>query len=532
MHYQAALQASPGPQAQLGVANALYQLGRFGEAYEAYDQGQRDYGSKLAPADKTTAATRLKELTAKTGWLSVRVSESGAQVDLDGKALGTSPVPALVRVLVGSHEVRVSKAGFVSFSSRAEVAADGKAVVDATLVREATQGHIAVQASEPLRVTVDGVDVGATPWEGDVAAGPHEIGGHSSTASALSQQITLKPGERSAITLVVAATAAHLQVRTSDGKGLIYVDGVVKAEGAFAADVGPGPHSVLVTREGYERFEKALTLAPRDTWAETVTLKPVGGTGGEVKPGERAFEGIYGGFGLAGLFEVGGQGTELETRCDTLGASSCETPSPMGGGAFGYLGWTWNPVGFELMLGGSGDTVQQTAHFNGVNHSGTVLPVSAPGRDEKFTFARFGGLATLRVRASFQNDFVRGTVAGGLGVSYKQMLMKRETTATDNTGRHDSYVPDGISYVSPAISLEGAVQLRISGAVAIALGLEMWADNASIWGTNAAPQASGHVLANPNRPDVLPAPIPTPQYHFASGSQIFLGPFLGMQFGP
>jgi len=486
-HYQAAQQASPSPQAQLGAANSLYQLGRLGEAYEAYDQAQRDYAAKLGAADKATVAARLKDLAAKTGWLSVRVNEVGAQVDVDGKTLGTSPVPVLVRVPVGPHDIRISKAGFSPFASRAEVAPDGKAVIEANLVREATQAHLVVQASEPLRVSVDGVDVGSTPWEGDVAAGAHEIGGHSSTATALPQQVTVKPGDRSAVSLVVAATAAHLQVRTSDGKGLIYVDGAVKAEGAFSADVGPGPHTVVVSREGYERFEKALTLAPRETWAETVTLKPTGGGGGEVKSAERAFDGIYGGFGLAGLFGVGGQGTEIETRCDTLGASSCDAPSPIGGGAFGYVGWTWNPVGFELMLGASGDTVQQTAHFSGVNRAGTVLPISAPARDEKFTFARFGGVAAVRVRASFQNGLLRGTVAGGLGVSYKQMLMKRESTATDGTGRKDTYVPDGVSYTSPAISLEGALQLRVSGALAIALGLEMWADNASIFGSNAAP---------------------------------------------
>jgi hypothetical protein len=33
-------------------------------------------------------------------------------------------------------------------------------------------------------------------------------------------------------------------------------------------------------------------------------------------------------------------------------------------------------------------------------------------------------------------------------------------------------------------------------------------------------------------PGVNPLPIPTPQYHFATGSQIFLGPFVGLQFGP
>ena len=36
-----------------------------------------------------------------------------------------------------------------------------------------TRGHISVRApgSEPLRVIVDGLDMGATPWEGDLPAG-------------------------------------------------------------------------------------------------------------------------------------------------------------------------------------------------------------------------------------------------------------------------------------------------------------------------------------------------------------------------
>ena len=151
-----------------------------------------------------------------------------------------------------------------------------------------------------------------------------------------------------------------MQVRTSDGKGTIFVDGVAKGEGAYAADVTPGPHTVVVTREGFQRYEKAISLAERQTWAETVTLDPVAATGAVATEGERGLEGIYGGFGLFGASGVGGMGTELATDCANLGASSCSTPSPLGGGAFGYVGYSWNPVGFELMLGGEGDTVKQT----------------------------------------------------------------------------------------------------------------------------------------------------------------------------
>ncbi len=526
-HYQAAMQVVPSLRAQLGTGDSLYQLGRLGESYEAYQAVQRDYATKLAPAEKALVAARLKEMATKTGWLSVRVSEAGAQVDLDGKAMGTSPLPALVRVAVGSHEVHATKDGFAPFTARAEVVADGQAAVEAVLAAEVTQAHIAVHTTgEPLRVLVDGVDVGATPWEGSVSPGPHEMSGRSSTATAIPQQISVKAGDHLGIDLVAAATAAHLQIRSSDGKGVIFVDGVMRAEGAFATEVSPGPHNVIVTREGYERFDKTSTLAPRDTWAETVTLKQVAATGGEVEAAERPIEGTYGSFGLTGLFGVGGQGTELETNCDTLGAMSCETPSPIGGGLFGYFGYTWNPVGFELFVAASADAVQQKAHFDGKGKTG-ALPFAIPARDESFTFLRVGGVAALRVRATFQTRRIRGTFAAGPGFSYKEMIMKRDATATDGTARQNSYVPGPVGYASPAVSVEGAIHLRASGAFAVSLGLLVLVDNAS--SSTAAASSTNQKLAAQNQ---FPAPIATPGYHLASGPQVFLGPFIGLAFGP
>ena len=439
--------------------------------------------------------------------------------------------------------MHVTKAGFAPFAARAEVPADGKAVVDVALTPQATQGHVVVHAngSDVLRVTIDGVDVGASPWEGDVPLGPHQIGGRGSMVSAAPQTVDVVAGARLTVDLPSASTAAHIQVRTNDGKGLIYIDSAIKGEGAFAGDVTPGPHTIVVSREGYERYEKSVTLGPNDTSAETVTLKPVASIGPTGGSAERKIEGIYGGFGFLGLFGVGGMGTELETGCSTLGATSCTTPSPVGGGAFGYLGWTWDPVGFELMVGGSGDTVQQTAHFTGVAPSGAALPASMPARNETFTFVRAGGLGAFRVRATFQGSAIRATVAGGLGLSYKLMIMKRDAVTTaEQPQLETTYVPSPVSYISPALTLEAAIHFRASSTVAIAVGLEMWAENASIAGTNATPSASPEPLGNPsaltngnaNTGNTTPQFIPTPSYHLATGPQVFLGPFIGMQFGP
>ncbi|MGO9839073.1 MAG: PEGA domain-containing protein [Polyangiaceae bacterium] len=538
-HYQAALHATPSWRAQLGVADALYQLGRLGESYETYDDAQRTYGTKYGPGEKGLVNARLKELAAKTGWLSIRIADAGADVELDGKAIGTSPVPALIRVAVGSHGVHVTKAGFAPFAGRADVTADGKAVVDVALSPQATQGHVIVHASgsDVLRVTIDGVDVGATPWEGDVSPGPHQIGGRGSMASATPQTVDVAAGARVTVDLPSASTAAHIQVRTNDGKGLIYIDGAIKGEGAFAGDVTPGPHTVVVSRDGYERYEKSMTLAANETSAETVTLTPVASVGPSGGSAERKIEGIYGGVALLGLFGVGGMGTELETGCATLGATSCTTPSPIGGGAFGYAGWTWDPVGFEVMVGGGADTVQQTAHFTGLAPSGAALPASMPARNETFTFVRAGGLGAFRARATFQGSVIRATFAGGLGFSYKVMLMQRTATTTaEQPQLSTTYVPSAISYVSPALTLEAAIHFRASPILAIAVGLELWAENASIAGTNSTPPGPPEPLGNPNAtansPNATPQFIATPAYHLATGPQVFLGPFVGLQFGP
>jgi hypothetical protein len=533
-HYQTALQLGPSGHAQLGAADALYSLGRTVDAFDAYTEAQRTYGPKLAGADKATVTARLKELTSKTGALSVHVEDAGADVTLDGKSIGTSPIAAIVRVSVGPHEVRVTKAGFLPFVGQVDMQPDGKATIDATpLVAQPTTGHVIVQApgSEPLRVIVDGVDLGATPWEGDLPAGAHQIAGRSSNAVAATQTVTVGVGEKLSVDLVSSATAAHLQVRTSDGKGNVYLDGVLKGEGTFVGDVSPGAHTILVEREGYERFEKPVTLGERETWAENVTLKPAQAAATTNEAPERAFEGIYGGFGLAGLFGVGGQGTDLDANCDGLSASSCTTAQPIGGGAFGYVGWSFNPVGFELMLAGSGDTLTEKANFTSAGATSTS-PLALPPRTEKFVTARFGGLVALRVRASTQWHFLRGTIAGGVGFSYKQLFMQRTTNTTDGTNRSDVFSPtsnNSVSYISPAITAEAALQFRVSPAAAIAVGLLMWTDNASIAGTNSTPaQAPRSVVASGQ----LPAQIPTPEYHLATGPQVFLGPFLGMQFGP
>ena len=67
--------------------------------------------------------------------------------------------------------------------------------------------------------------------------------------------------------------------------------------------------------------------------------------------------------------------------------------------------------------------------------------------------------------------------------------------------------------------------------LAFTIGAFFWADSASVAGSNTAPPSSGRALINSSDPSTA-APIPTPQYHLATGPQVLLGPSIGLQFGP
>jgi len=91
-------------------------------------------------AELVDAARRLahEAVTGKkvdtTGTLRIQVSRTGAEVTLDGKSLGLSPVAGAQRVLEGPHTVTVQKQGYVRWSSTVAVAAGQDLKVDAELV--------------------------------------------------------------------------------------------------------------------------------------------------------------------------------------------------------------------------------------------------------------------------------------------------------------------------------------------------------------------------------------------------------------
>ena len=97
---------------------------------------QRKYSDLNELTDDAPGATRFLVrglLAGRQGGLLVEVSESSAEIELDGKLVGLSPFPRQT-VAGGPHRLEVSKKGFITWSKDVDVEPGDLTVVDVGLI--------------------------------------------------------------------------------------------------------------------------------------------------------------------------------------------------------------------------------------------------------------------------------------------------------------------------------------------------------------------------------------------------------------
>lgn len=532
--FEASNKAAPSADALDGLANAHYQQKRDTEAYAAYDEWLKTYGAKTPGAKKAAAEARLKEIAARTGVLALETTEAGAAIQVDERPMGTTPLAAPLRLPVGPHRVRVTKDGFLPFDQTPNVAAGATTTVQVKLESAGTKGRLSVRekTGKAIRVFVDGVDMGDAPWSGEVEAGPHEVSGRAGAMTAAPEKVSVERGKTREVELSASATVATLKLNTSDGKGLIYLDGKLVGEGTFTSDIPAGSHTVKVTRDGYDAFEEPIELKDKETLARSITLKLSSKIEtGAVQQESQRLEGVYGGFGLLMTLLPGGMSHSMQKTCqDSKPAelASCDGEGgALGGGLNGFIGYHWDPIGVELYGGLQYDQSAPTLNWNASSVDPGIGP--DPARKEEFTVHRVGGAGIFRVRLTLQGQKIRFSIAGGVGLAYRTMILTRDVTTP--SGGRDPLITDAESYLSPVLSLEPSIQYRLGQHTAVALGISMLVESPRAFDQIPTSKAeSGHVLSNGDK--LPPSGLTTPAYQMASGTQVFIGPFIGMMFGP
>lgn len=375
-------------------------------------------------------------------------------------------------------------------------------------------------------------------WRRRLAAGATAAAVLTPTTFALAQQPTAVPPAQPSTTPpspaapppTTTGVKVPAKISTTDGKGTIYIDGAQVGEGTYVGELTPGIHQLRITRPGYDNLEENITVAEGAAVNKnyTLTLNQVITTNNVVEEVDRP-EGIYGGFVLQGFLTPGGTGNTIDSACDrkseTPTLTSCDTGGGLGTGIGGFLGYHFDPVGIELFLSGAYDVRKDTLSWANAPTATAGGVQSNPARDEEYTFRRAGGMLLARIRITKQWQKIRLTLPLGAGVAYRIMSVNRLARAKD-TGAADSFTPDSVSYFSPAIQIEPSVGYRITKGIAVTLGFQFSIEAAGGF------HSDNPVSAGSQTHRLGVAGLSSPPLTLASNSQIFIGPTLGMMFGP
>jgi len=129
--FEAAYRISPAFVVLYNIGQVNVALGRSVEAVEAFQKYLEQGARNVSPQRRREVEAELRKQEARIGVLVVSAKPEGAEVRVDGKPLGKSPAPRVVRVSAGRHTVEASLAGYTPQSR--EVTARGRESIDVAL---------------------------------------------------------------------------------------------------------------------------------------------------------------------------------------------------------------------------------------------------------------------------------------------------------------------------------------------------------------------------------------------------------------
>ncbi|MDC0680716.1 PEGA domain-containing protein [Sorangium atrum] len=170
---QSAWELNPTFDVAYNLGNTKYQLKKYREAAEHLSFALRNWPLvKTVAKLKPTAEQRFAESRAQVGALRVTVSVAGAEVLVDGKAVGRAPLEGEVFVEPGEHRVEARLEGYAPLSQTVKSAKGETADVGMALVPEKSEAQAAGAKTEG-GMGAAGVGAGG-PVMGQPPAGPVE----------------------------------------------------------------------------------------------------------------------------------------------------------------------------------------------------------------------------------------------------------------------------------------------------------------------------------------------------------------------
>lgn len=213
------------------------------------------------------------EVIVKVGELEIKSEPSGAKVTIDGRDAGNTPL-SLSDIKTGRHQIRVVKEGYESYEVSVETGVGRKEVM-ANLKKVVRKGELVIR-TVPMKANIylNEKSVGTSPYEGKgLSPGRYKVRVTQEGYEPWGEEVTVNADEKTEVLASLKSITGRLVIRSQPLEANIYIDGNLAGKSPYdGKTLSPGTHKIRVLKEGYEPWEKDVTVKPGETVELPVVL--------------------------------------------------------------------------------------------------------------------------------------------------------------------------------------------------------------------------------------------------------------------
>ena len=193
--YQQAYDLSKDPRLLFNMAICARSLKAYARMQGFLIRYQHEAGSDMPATEKRQVDAALNAIQDLVGTIRLAVNEAGANVTLDGKPVGTTPLDQALIADLGTHALHIDKTGFEPFERELTVQGGNETTLEVTLKAIKHVAQLTVIADGDATVAVDSEIPARGRIDAQLAPGAHEVQVTERGKITYRTQIELRDGE-------------------------------------------------------------------------------------------------------------------------------------------------------------------------------------------------------------------------------------------------------------------------------------------------------------------------------------------------
>jgi len=170
-------------------------LHHYARMKSVLEQYLTEGGSSIPAENRAAVEEAVSAIKSLVAGILVTANESGAEVQLDGQTVGTTPMTSPLPVDLGHHHLTIKKAGFET--EERTVDAPGGTQVQVVLALKAVRhfSQLTVTSDAAATIVVDGRSMAQGRFDGSLDPGPHHLSVTEQGKQPYGADVDLRDGE-------------------------------------------------------------------------------------------------------------------------------------------------------------------------------------------------------------------------------------------------------------------------------------------------------------------------------------------------